>query len=84
MVPRRDLGGAGLLDQHMLVEDAHAAGLHESPGYGRCRTVADEGAVLVDALPVAIVLEEIAAPLGGTMVAGQCAGLGNVLLHTAL
>ncbi len=78
-MPRRGLGRAGLLDQDVFVEHLHRLRLHDAPGNGSRRRLADKVIERRNALPVAVVLEEAPAFAGPYVLDGKGAGLGQVL-----
>jgi len=58
LVPRRALARAGLLDQHVVVVEAHGPRAHQLGGDGRHAGLGDEALDRREALPVAEVLDE--------------------------
>ena len=83
VVPDRGLGGAGLLDQHVLVEDLDPFGAHQAAGDRRRRRAKHEVAVFRDPLPVAVVLEEAALAVVQLVLCPDRSRLGHVALHPA-
>ena len=58
LVPRSALRSAGLFHQHVIVEEAHLARLHQARRGGSERCLLDETAICGVVLPVAEVLHE--------------------------
>ncbi len=57
VVPGRNLVGARFLDQDMFVKNTHAVGPHQVGGDFARRRLEHELAVLIDAVPVAVIPE---------------------------
>ena len=77
-MPRRRLGGAGLLDQDVIVENLHAVRAHQVGGNFGGGRGADDLLEFGNALPVAVIVEETAAFAGIEVFGGIFAGLGHV------
>jgi len=57
-MPRGWLGGARLLDQHMIMKNLYAPGLHQISGNFRSRGLSDDLFKLRNAGPIAIIIKE--------------------------
>ena len=80
LMPRRADRRARLLDQHVVVEQAHLAGAHQLGGGAAHAARLDHGAVLGDVAPAAEVLDELAGAVGRRHLDGERAGLGDLAL----
>lgn len=81
-MPRRRFGSAGLLDQHMVVEQLHGLRCHQAGGNIRHSAVADRLFKLRYPVPVAVIVEK-PPRLAGDKVFGRIgAGVGHVARHT--